>query len=78
MTDNIKTISYEEYYSNLKLMSKNDKDIFDSFQFKNPLELNDTEQVIATLKGMFPENYNEIVNDNGITGKAHNFSHLNK
>lgn len=78
MTDNIKTISYEEYYSNLKLMSKNDKDIFDSFQFKNPLELNDTEQVIATLKGMFPENYNEIVHDNGITGKAHNFSHLNK
>lgn len=70
----IEIITYEEYKAGINLMNSTDKSIFESSYYKNPLELNDTEQIIASLKGISPadiDRYTEIAKNRSVTGMMH-------
>lgn len=74
----IKIITYEEYKHDKDTMTHSDKTLFESNVYKNPLEWNDTEQLIASLKGLFPANhdfnlerYNDIAHNRSATSMAY-------
>lgn len=70
----IQIISYEEYNNGKENMNDNDKTLFNSFVYQNPLDWNDTEQMIASLKGIIPadiDRYTEIAKNRSVTGMAH-------
>lgn len=72
----IQIITYDEYKAGANLMNATDKSLFDSAYFKNPLELNDTEQMIASLKCITPseadlDQYETIAKEKNVTGMAY-------
>jgi hypothetical protein len=76
--DNIRIISREEYENDIKLMNHSDSFLFKSFT--NNSDLNDTEQIIASLKCIVPEfdekkeDFSTLAKEKAVTGEAHNFS----
>ena len=69
-------ITYDEYKAGTDLMNSTDKSFFDSSYYKNPLELNDTEQMIASLKCIIPSeadlnHYKTIAKEKSVTGMAY-------
>lgn len=74
--DHIKVISYEEYKANQELMTSGDMKMFESIE---SMKGTDTEQIIATLKGMLPADVNwegltALATKKSALGKAHDLA----
>lgn len=68
-SDKITFISYDEYTKGIDLMDVNMRKVFDSLAYTSGM--NDTEQIIASLKGVIPAVYDDIAKERSVTGKAY-------
>ena len=72
----ITVITYAEYESDKKGMTSDDKILHDSFRYENKNDLNDVQQMIASLKCIIPseanlDQYETIAKDRSVTGMAY-------
>lgn len=73
---NITVVSYEDYYKDLASMNKTDKSIYESLRYDNPSNLNDVEQMVASLKNMMPAEFvnykfDTLAEEKNATGMAY-------
>lgn len=73
---NITVITYADYEDDKKTMTGNDLAFFNAMAYTTTL--NDTEQIIASLKGIVPALFNDLAEDKGATGKAYNLSNIDR
>lgn len=72
----IHVITYAEYETNKSLMTPNDKILHESFRYENKDQLNDVQQMIASLKCIIPSeadlnHYETIAKERSVTGMAY-------